>query len=304
LSRLDREIDEDTFQSDFEALAYPSAPVAGSAAGLNPTSTPANTPIQPDIDALTRFIETRALAKAYRIILSQKFVRRIFDDDRRYNVAHDVAVDTTTVLKNKLASGELTDINNPVQSFGALITTIVLGKHRDREKKGRTVPVGIKKLGPIAVDLFYAVAVKGADLYDAERSALESHPGESAFIRSTVVPAVLRTVQNPSRKADYEYHVPRAAEPDDLDRGSIISGAPRRTPEEELLRNVNISTIRKAVDRLPSPQREIAVAVYLSSDPPSEKELARSLGVKDVGYEKKKIKQELMQRLAEMFNEV
>jgi hypothetical protein len=288
IARLDAEINESTFQADFEAIAYPSA---------------ATSPFEPNICALTRFIETRAIAKAYKTIITQKFVQRMYDDDRRLNVAHDVAVATVDVLKNKLASGDLTDSGAPVRSLGALITTIVIGKHRDIQKKGRTVPTAIERLGPIAVDLFYQAAVQGMDLDLAEEIAIQRKPGDAAFIRGTVVPAILKVLQNPSAKADYQYHTPRAAEDLVLERGSVISGAPRRSPEEELLRNVKIETIRRAVEALPSPRREIAEAMYLSPDPPTEKDLARRLGIKDVGYEKKKIKKELMSRLSEMFRD-
>lgn len=296
MSRLDSEIDEPTFQSDFEALAYPAL------RGHDATAT-ADTGVSDSVDlhGLTRFLETRGLAKAYRIILSRKFVRRIFDDDKRYNVAHDAAVGTVAVLKKKLAAGELTDAGNPVQSLGGLITTIVVGKHRDLEKKGRTVPTAISRLGHGAEDLFFDVAVKGMDLYEAERIAIQRKPGEAAFIRSHVVPAILKTLHNPSRKADYEYHKPRPSEAEILERGSIISGAPHRSPEDELLRTANITVIRRAVEALPSPQREIAEAVYLSDEAPTEKELGRRLGVKDVGYEKKKIKKALAESLVAYF---
>lgn len=252
---------------------------------------------------ISRFLETRALAKAYHVFLSQKFVRRIYDDDRRFNLAHDVATATVSVLKNKLSSGELTDSGRPVGSLGALITTIVCAKHRDFQKQGRSVPVAIRKLGPIAADLFYNVAVKGMDLYEAEEIAIKQNPRDEAFIRGTVTKAVLNVVLNPAARAKYQYHAPRASEDTVLERGSIITGAPRRSPEEELLRSVNIGTIRAAVNALPSPQREIANAVYLSPDPPTEKELARRLGVTDVGYEKKKIKKTLMANLANTFSD-
>lgn len=293
MSRLDEEIDDSTFQSDFTALAYPASEVGPF------VSTTQTAPV--DTHALTRFLETRGLAKAYRIILSQSFVRKIHDDNQRFNVAHDVAVGTIVVLKNKLTSGELTDVTNRVHSLGALITTIVQGKHRDRQKKGRTVPTAISRLGSVAVDLFFDVAVKGMDVSEAEQLAMRRRPGDAAFIRSHVVPAVLNAVQNPSAKTDYEYHKPRAAETEILEHGSIISGAPHRSPEEELLRTVNINAIRRAVKELPTPQREIAEAVYLASDPPTEKELAQQLGIKDVGYEKKKLKKALAKTLVDLF---
>lgn len=282
MERLKSEIRESTFQSDFEALAYP-------------------TLVAVDRQALTRFLETRGLAKAYQVILTQKFVLHIYDNNTRFDVADDVAYGTVMVLKNKLAAGELTDVGNPVKNLGALISTIVVGKHRDLQWKGRTVPKKVSRLGDIAVEVFLYVAVRGMDLYEAQRIVIERKPGQAAFIRGHVVPAVLEVMRNPPKKADYKYHSPRPAEAETLERGSIISGSPRLSPEEELLRTANIVVIRRAVAALPSSQREIAEAVYLSDEAPTEKELGRRLGVKDVGYEKKKIKKALAESLVAYF---
>jgi hypothetical protein len=143
------------------------------------------------------------------------------------------------------------------------------------------------------------------DLDEVLRELEFNYPGEARRIRQVVAPLIREALDRPDprSKRATEAAMPLSDVESDEDHGSSIqdgrelSRGRYRDPLEDYLALVQLEALHQAIARLPEPRRTYARAYYVDHTVKGGRDLEKTYGVNNGGYEIKKISEDLTKAL-------